>query len=501
MAVGVAPGVRVRAGDELALLEAMKMQHPVLAPCDGTVARVGLAVGQSVDEGHVVVELQVPDAEVVGSADLTADLFRGPAVDDAERLRADLELVRAAHRPLTDAARPDAVAARHARGRRTARENIDAVTDDGLLVEYGGLAVAAQRHRRRLDDLVARTPADGIVTGLGRVNADLFGPERTTCAIAAYDYTVLAGTQGVRSHAKLDRILNVAHRQRHPVILFAEGGGGRPNDTDVPVVAGLHVTSFAALARLSGRVPLVGIAAGRCFAGNAALLGTCDVVIATEDSSIGMGGPAMIEGGGLGVVAPGEVGPIQVQRANGVVDVVVADEAEATAVARRYLGYFQGALDQWQAPDGQVLRHVVPEERQRVYDVRAVIHGLADVGSVLELRRDFGGAAITALARIEGQPVGVIANQPLVNSGAIDAARGRQARPVRPAVRCLRPPAGLALRHARLHGRSRVGEAGDRPPLPAAVRRRGQPHRALGDRGAAQGLRPGRDGDGGRRLP
>ncbi|MEZ5180495.1 MAG: carboxyl transferase domain-containing protein [Acidimicrobiales bacterium] len=237
----------------------------------------------------------------------------------------------------------------------------------------------------------------------------------------AYDYTVLAGTQGQRNHAKKDRLIELIERLRLPVVLFAEGGGGRPGDTDVPVIAGLDTRAFELFARLSGLVPSVGIAAGRCFAGNAALLGCCDAVIATADSNIGMGGPAMIEGGGLGVVRPEDIGPIDVQTANGVVDLPVADEAEAVEVAKRYLSYFQGPVDEWEAPPAEALRHVVPEQRKRVYEVRAALEGIADLGSVLELRRAYGPGIVTALARIEGRPLGVIANDPAVLGGAIDA--------------------------------------------------------------------------------
>ncbi|MDQ3544122.1 MAG: biotin carboxylase, partial [Actinomycetota bacterium] len=153
---------------------------------------------------------------------------------------------------------------------------------------------------------------------------------------------------------------------------------------------------------------------------NAALLGCCDVVIATEDSNIGMGGPAMIEGGGLGVHEPKTVGPIDVQRANGVVDIVVADEAEGVAVAKRYLSYFQGATTDWSADDQTLLRSIVPEDRKRTYDIRSAIDVLFDTDSVLELRRDFGVGIITTLARLEGRPVGVLANNPLHLGGAID---------------------------------------------------------------------------------
>jgi acetyl-CoA carboxylase carboxyltransferase component len=237
----------------------------------------------------------------------------------------------------------------------------------------------------------------------------------------SYDYTVLAGTQGMRGHLKKDRLFELAERRRLPVVLLAEGGGGRPGDVDWPMVAGLDCRAFNLFARLSGRVPLVGIASGNCFAGNAALLGCCDVVIATEDSSIGMGGPAMIEGGGLGVFEPAEVGPIEVQHANGVVDLRVADDAAAVAAAKRYLSYFHGPAEEHTAPDQSLLREIVPEQRKRAYAVRGAIAGLCDEGSVLELRDGFGAGMVTALARVQGRPLGVLANDPAHLGGAIDA--------------------------------------------------------------------------------
>ncbi|MCD6665972.1 MAG: hypothetical protein LT081_07830, partial [Hydrogenophaga sp.] len=308
-----------------------------------------------------------------------------------------------------------------AMGMRTARENIADLCDEDSFIEYGALAVAAQRSRRTEEDLMANTPADGMVTGIGSVNGQVFGPQRSRTVVMAYDATVLAGTQGMRNHAKTDRLLGIAHDQRLPVVLLAEGGGGRPGDTDMPVVAGLHVGTFAAFARLSGVVPVVGVVAGRCFAGNAALAGCCDAIIATRSSNLGMGGPAMVEGGGLGVYRPEEIGPADVQHANGVIDVLVDDEAQAIAVARQYLAYFQGSLPGWQAPSADGLREVVPENRLRVYDSRRVIEGLADLGSVLHLRTGFGVGIHTALARMEGRPVGLLANNPQHLGGAIDA--------------------------------------------------------------------------------
>jgi acetyl-CoA carboxylase carboxyltransferase component len=341
--------------------------------------------------------------------------------DDLDSVRADLEEVRRRQALTKDAERPEAVARRRSTGQRTARENVEDLCDPGSFVEYGSLAIAAQRRRRSVQDLIERTPADGLVAGIGRVNGALVGDERARCVVMSYDYTVLAGTQGLQNHRKKDRMFELAEEWRLPVAIFAEGGGGRPGDTDASAVAGLDTMAFHLFGRLSGLVPLVGIVSGRCFAGNAALLGCCDVVIASRDANIGMGGPAMIEGGGLGVFRPEEVGPAAVQVPNGVIDVLVHDEAEAVRVAKRYLSYFQGTLDGWECADQRRLRRLVPENRLRAYDVRAVIDTLADTTSVLELRRHFGRGMVTALIRIEGRPLGLIANNPMHLGGAIDS--------------------------------------------------------------------------------
>jgi len=412
----VAAGQSVRAGQPLLIVEAMKMEHEICADADAQVLAVSARRGEMVAEGDLLLRFGAATLATPTAAPETPTA----AVDVAE-LRADLQEVQARHAFTLDANRPEAVAKRHALGLRTARENLAALCDDASFIEYGALAIAAQRSRRSLDDLIANTPADGMVTGIGGVNAALFGPEASRCVVMAYDATVLAGTQGMRNHAKTDRMLGIALQQKLPVVLFAEGGGGRPGDTDMPIVAGLHVTSFASYARLSGQVPVVGIVAGRCFAGNAALLGCSDVIIATRRSNIGMGGPAMVEGGGLGVFAPEQIGPSELQSANGVIDVLVEDEAEAVAVARRYLSYFQGPITTWTEADATLLRTALPENRVRVYDMRAVMQGVADTGSLLELRAGFGAGIFTALARIEGKPVGLIASNPAHLGGAIDA--------------------------------------------------------------------------------
>jgi acetyl-CoA carboxylase carboxyltransferase component len=340
--------------------------------------------------------------------------------------RDDLDELRRRRALTEDAARPDAVERRHAAGGRTARENVEDLVDPGSFVEYGRFAIAAQRGRRELQDLIERTPSDGLVAGTARVNGEVFG-ELAACAVLSYDYTVLAGTQGALGHRKKDRLFELIERMRLPTVFFAEGGGGRPGDTDYPVVSALDVRAFALWARLSGVAPRIAVVAGRCFAGNAVIAGCSDLIVATENVSLGMGGPAMIAGGGLGDVDPDQVGPIEMQTTNGVVDVAVADEAEAVAVTKQLLGYFQGPLPAWSAPDQTTLREAVPERERRAYRVEPIIETLADEGSVMLLRERFAPEMVTALARIDGRPVGLIANNTMVMAGAVTSAASDKA--------------------------------------------------------------------------
>ncbi len=413
-AVHVAVGQVVAPGTPLVTLESMKTEHPVAGVAGGRVAELVVHVGDDVDAGARLVVLEVTEG---AGEDVAA-----PAADDGPTGldRPDLAAVLERRDLLRDERRPEAVERRAQLGRRTARTNVEALVDEGSFNEYGGLAVAAQRGRRSVDDLVRRTPADGLLVGTATVGSPVLGEARSRVAVLAYDATVLAGTQGFVNHRKTDRLLDVASRHRLPVVLLAEGGGGRPGDVDAPGVSGLDVPSFARFARLAGTVPTIAVVSGYCFAGNAALAGCCDVVIATEDSNIGMAGPAMIEGGGLGLVAPTDIGPIEVQWSNGVVDVRVPDEAAAVEAAQTVLGFAQGTTPAGAAPDQAILRDVVPPARRRGYDVRSVVTTLADEGSVVELRAGFGAGVVTALGRLAGRPVGFLANEPLHLGGAID---------------------------------------------------------------------------------
>ncbi|MBL4827168.1 MAG: carbamoyl-phosphate synthase large subunit, partial [Spongiibacteraceae bacterium] len=411
--IDVCEGDTVVSGQQVAVLEAMKMEHVVTAPCSGIVKQVLADCGETLMQGDIILAIApgiAADNQITNKQAVDLDIIRKDLREVEERRALGL-----------DQNRPDAVAKRHTRGQQTARENLAQVCDEGTFIEYGEFAIAAQRQRRSLEDLLCNTTGDGMITGLGRINGDLFDEGLARCAFAIGDYMVLAGTQGTRHHRRLDRILSQAAQWNIPLVFFAEGGGGRPGDTDRATNAGISNGTFSKFAELSGQVPLVGVVSGRCFAGNAAFLGCCDVIIADESSNVGMAGPAMIEGGGLGVYPPEAVGPIDIQSQNGVVDIRVKNEAEACVIAKKYLSYFQGPIKNWQAPDQRQLRHVVPENRLRVYAVNDAIKTLADEDSVLELRREFGVGIVTAFIRIEGKPFGVMANNPKHLGGAIDA--------------------------------------------------------------------------------
>lgn len=318
-----------------------------------------------------------------------------------------------------DEGRPEPIARHHARGYRSARENLEDLCDPDSFLEYGQLAVAAQRRRRDFDDLKINTAADGIITGQATINAELFGADASRAVVIINDYTVLAGTQGVFHHKKLDRAIELAEQLHLPVIMYTEGGGGRPGDTDYEL--SLNLNSFAAWAGLVGRVPTIAVNNGYCFAGNAALFGCADVAIATKTSWIGMAGPAMIEGGGMGVVKPTDIGPMEVQSQNGVVDIVADNEAEATRLARQVLSYFQGDLSHWSCADQSKLWELMPADRRYTYKVRRIIDTLADTHSFIEIRPNFGRAIITGFLRIEGKAFGLICNDCQYLGGAIDA--------------------------------------------------------------------------------
>jgi len=403
----------VRAGQALAVVEAMKMEHVIAADRDGIVREITMVAGDVVREGYPIVFIE--EAEVTGGETTAREEL------DPDFIRPDLEEMYMRHAYTLDENRQEAVAKRYARGYRMPRENIDELMDPGSFKEYWPLIVARQHRRHDMDTLRRDTPADGLLAGTGTINGDLFDEERARAMVVHYDYTVLAGTQGGRNHYKQDRMFELANRFRMPLILFGEGGGGRPGDDAIGPGVAFDTHTFTQFSKLSGLVPLITVINGRTFAGNTALVACCDVIIATEGTTVAMGGPAMIEGGGLGIYTPEEIGPMSFQVPNGVVDILVKDEKEAVQVAKKYLSYFQGIVKEWEAPDQRPLRHVIPENRLRLYDMRGIINTLADKDSVLEIREKFGIGVITSFIRVEGRPMGVIANNPHHLAGAIDS--------------------------------------------------------------------------------
>lgn len=407
--IAVSVGDLVRAGQQLLILEAMKMEHVVSATQSGRVVKISGKPGDVVmtDQPIVFIAPQEVEADDAAASDEV----------DLDYIRPDLAEAEDRWRITRDEARPEAVASRRKTNQRTARENINDLVDEGSFIEYGAFALANQRHRRTVEELKKMSPGDGMICGVGTINGKLFPPEQASCVAISYDYTVLAGTQGNVNHLKTDRILHVAYEQKLPVVFYCEGGGGRPGDQPGRF-GGTH--SFSAYARLSGEVPKIAVVSRYCFAGNASIAGMSEILIATKDTNIGMAGPAMIEGGGMGVFKPTEIGPLNVQRANGVIDIVAEDEADATRLAKQAMSYFQGNLVDWTCADQRLLRRSIPENRLRVYDVRPIIETLADTGTFLEFRRDFAVGLITGFMRIEGKPVGVMANDNRYLGGAID---------------------------------------------------------------------------------
>ena len=398
---------------EYVLLEAMKMHHPVPGPAAGRVRHL-VAVGDSVPAGTPLAVL----SSVTGEAG---------AETDAHEPHPGVAEVQERHAAVLDDAREDQLESIRARGRRTARENIADLVDPGSFVEYGPLIIAAQTQRRSVEELIRRTSGDGLLGGTATV-------EGREVVVMSYDYSVLAGTQGSRNHKKTDRLIQLAERRGVPLVLFAEGGGGRPGDTDRAPSIGLGVETFASLARLRGRVPLISVVSGRTFAGNAALAGVCDLIIATPEVNLGMGGPAMIEGGGLGRHRPEDIGPAPVHLANGNIDILADDEADAVAHVKEALSALVGtvrgevgaaSVGDVDASLAEAARTAVPADRLRAFSMRTAIEAVVDPGTFTEVRAGFGAGAITGFGRLDGRPFALIANDNHHLGGAIDVDAAR----------------------------------------------------------------------------
>lgn len=411
----VEPGDRVAAGAELAIFEALKMQHGLPAPQSGLISEIFAEPGDVLNEGDRLFAFTPAD-----TADAVEHVSTLP---DPDHIRGDLERLMSRQALTEDAHRPKAVERRRTRQQNTTRENIDAICQDGAFEEYGQLVIAGQRRENGREKTRLASPADGIVTGIGTVNGDLFAAPRNQVALLAYDSTVMAGTQGMFGHMKTDRLLELAETHHLASIFFTEGGGGRPNDTDFADVlhSGLGVKTFSAFAALKGWGPKITVNSGYCFAGNAAIFGAGDIRIATRNSWIGLGGPAMIEAGGLGRFSPKEIGPAAMHAKTGGLDILVESDSDAAVIARQTLAIFQGDIPAGPAPEQKMLRHLVPEDRKRAYAMRDVISTLADTDSFIELGSGYSPGLITGLCRVEGKSIALMANNPMHLGGALDA--------------------------------------------------------------------------------
>jgi acetyl-CoA carboxylase carboxyltransferase component len=422
VAVLVSQNQQVHINQPLIIIEAMKMQTTVCAEASGKVGQVFVNIEDECFVGMPLVDIHSDGAR-------KSQTEKRPTTDNPnQRLLRELR-IRAA---LTlDEQRIDQQQKRQLKGYLTARENLQNLCPSDSFMEYGQMAVAAQRMRRDYDDLKTATAADGVITGIGQINQGLVSDKNSQTAIVINDYSVLAGTQGYFHHLKLDRILAIAADKKYPVVMFTEGGGGRPGDTDITTVnSGLQCQSFATWASLQGKVLRISVANGYCFAGNAALFGAADITIATQSSWIGMAGPAMIEGGGLGLVKPTDIGPSAKQVKNGVIDILVENEQQAADMAKKCLLYFQGPLvaaKKYSFADQQVLNQILPEDRRYVYDVKEIVNVIADTGSFTEIKAQYGGAIITGFMHLQSHPVGVIASNCKVLGGAIDVEAGEKA--------------------------------------------------------------------------
>ncbi|MBM3139483.1 MAG: biotin/lipoyl-binding protein [Chloroflexi bacterium] len=416
----VSEGDTIRTGQVIIVLSALKMEHEVTAQVGGVVRQLTAAVGDTVAEGRPLAFVEV--MEVGAAVEQVAQAV------DLDYIRPSLQAVYDRRQLTLDENRPEAIERRHRRGRRTVRENLTQLMDPDSWVEYGQLTVSTPRSGLTAEELIRKTPADGLVAGIGSVNGDLFDEKRARTMFISYDDTVYAGTQGGRGHDKTDRMVELADELSLPLIFHAEGAGARSGSAppeaaqDAPSGRGHPATrTFERMAQLSGKVPMIGVTAGWCYAGNASILGLTDLIIATEDSLIAMGAPATIEGGGMGIYLPEEIGPTSDTVPAGTVDILVKNQDEAIAASKKVLSYFQGSIEHWEVEDQRLLRHIIPENRHRSFDIRALIRILADKDSVLELRPQFGVSMVTAFVRIEGHPFGLTANNNAYLGGAIDS--------------------------------------------------------------------------------
>jgi acetyl/propionyl-CoA carboxylase alpha subunit/acetyl-CoA carboxylase carboxyltransferase component len=412
--VFVKQGSKVHKGQVLAVIEAMKMETQIYAPYSAEVAQINCQIDQNIEKHELLFKL-LP----VGND--SENIEQETTLLEINTPRESCVKLHLRKQQLLDINRKDKIAKRLQQGKLSARQVIEQLVEPDSFREYGALVIAAQRQRRSIKELEELSPGDGLITGIGQIRSSTENEKLITVAIAIYDNSVFAGTQGYMGHRKIERLFSLARDRGYPVILFAEGGGGRPGDIDAYRAIGFDMMPFVSLAQLNGHVPIIGIATGSCFAGNAAFLGCSDLIIATSKSNIGMAGPAMIEGAGLGQFKAGEIGSSDVQTQSGVIDILVDSDIEAIARTKAILSYVFNTEMNWTAHDQHQLQSLIPVAPNQGFDIRQLVSTLCDKKSVMELRSNFGKAIATFIARVEGRSIGIVANDCLFNGGAIDS--------------------------------------------------------------------------------
>ncbi len=324
---------------------------------------------------------------------------------------------------------PEKIAVQHERGKLTARERIDLLVDPGTFVEIG---IHGGPHFSQRSMEGREAPADGVITGWGDVDG-------RTCCIAAYDFTVMAGSMGMTGELKVSRLREMALQKRMPLVWLLDSAGARIQEAAGSLFAGSgHL--FREEVTMSGVVPLVAAMLGPCAAGTAYIPGLSDFVpMVVGQGAMALAGPHLTKAVTGEDISMEELGGARVHcRISGVGDLEVKDDHECIEVVKRYLSFFPSNCEErpperaTKDPDDRMserLLDIVPESARHPYDMYDLIGEIVDDGEIFDLKPKFAKTIITCLARFGGQPVGIVANQPkqlggiLENDSADKAAR------------------------------------------------------------------------------
>ena len=312
------------------------------------------------------------------------------------------------------------IVVQHERGKLTARERLDLLVDPGTFVEIG-IQAGPHSSQRAMDGKEA--PADGVITGWGDVDG-------RRCAIAAYDFTVMAGSMGMTGEFKVGRLREMALQKRMPLIWLLDSAGARIQEAAGSMFAGSgHL--FREEVVMSGVVPLVAAMLGPCAAGTAYIPGLSDFVpMVVGQGAMALAGPHLTKAVTGEDISMEELGGAKVHcRKSGVGDLEVADDPECIEAVKTYLSYFPSNCEEKPPiretadPDDRMsekLLDIVPESSRQPYDMYEVIREIVDDGELFDIKPKFAKTLITCLARFGGMPCGIVANQPKQLAGILE---------------------------------------------------------------------------------